>query len=270
MLFTKNIVFLVSPKIPDIFLVNKIALAFPKRTIHIIFRKNFLFSLYRKISTCKALLFIISRTPSFKKRYQLFYANNHHCCANYLKNIQVHTVEHIVSANVQKLLQELNAQILITHNVPLIPQNMIPPTAITINIHHGLAPYYRGCRCVEQALLRSDILNLGVTLHQLSEKIDAGNIYVQKKIIYELGDSREIIHQKIILSAVDLLIQIINGTLSGKRYTTTPQNIKLGKLYLIKEWNKSKQKLLTRKRIYKPRFKAKSIFETLAEENKLY
>jgi methionyl-tRNA formyltransferase len=147
---------------------------------------------------------------------------------------------------------------------------MIPPKAITINIHHGLAPYYRGCRCVEQALLQSDILNLGVTLHQLSEKIDAGNIYVQKRITYEQEDTRETVHQKILLAAISLLIQIIHGTLSGKSYISTPQNIKRGKLYLIKEWNKSKQKLLAKKDICKPSLKAKYALENLTEKKNLY
>lgn len=52
-----------------------------------------------------------------------------------------------------------------------------------INWHHGLSPAYRGSDCPLWTMARNDFGNIGFTIHFVSERVDGGQIILQRKIV---------------------------------------------------------------------------------------
>lgn len=60
----------------------------------------------------------------------------------------------------------------------LVPKLSVP----AINLHIGITPKYRGLKCIEEAILRDDLGNIGFTIHLLTDQLDGGAIIYQETI----------------------------------------------------------------------------------------
>jgi hypothetical protein len=80
----------------------------------------------------------------------------------------------------EKILQSLQPDILITCRAPLLPPEIIAiPSIASINIHYGIAPYYRGTNTLFWALYYKDFDHLGGCIHHLANGIDTGNLLAE-------------------------------------------------------------------------------------------
>lgn len=112
----------------------------------------------------------------------------------------------------------------------IIPQSIIDLFEPgIINVHPSLLPLYRGPSPIEAAILNNDSTT-GVSIMQLSAKMDAGPIYIQRTI--DLDDYRDLhgnnftkagLYQSLGLIGAELLITTLPGIVSGER-SPTPQD----------------------------------------------
>lgn len=77
-----------------------------------------------------------------------------------------------------------------------------------INIHPSLLPLYRGPSPIQSCLLNGDI-KTGVSIIEISEKMDAGDILCQKEVKIEENDDYYSLHNKLSHLGADLLINVI-------------------------------------------------------------
>jgi len=77
-----------------------------------------------------------------------------------------------------------------------------------LNVHASLLPKYRGQHPLNWALL-NDEKKIGVTIHLVSEELDAGNILIQKSITIKDKDDMQYIRKKIHLLGAKLLVESI-------------------------------------------------------------
>jgi methionyl-tRNA formyltransferase len=90
-------------------------------------------------------------------------------------DVRANLEEHI------KFLQQLNIDSIITVYWPyIVPSDLINLADITVNFHPALLPVNRGWFPHVHSII--DGSETGVTLHQLSEVVDAGDIWVQEKV----------------------------------------------------------------------------------------
>ena len=76
-----------------------------------------------------------------------------------------------------QLLKSLAPDILITNGAPILKQEVINTAKVAaLNIHFGIAPFYRGNDTVFWALYRNDFEKVGGCIHYLSKGIDDGNL----------------------------------------------------------------------------------------------
>jgi methionyl-tRNA formyltransferase len=105
----------------------------------------------------------------------------------------------------------------------------VPPLG-TLNLHTGLAPYYRGCSCYFWPLYNSELEYLGVTVHYVTPGIDDGAIVHQGRPTLEANDDENTIFVKLMKLGTQLMIksleEIQNGTVRSHE-----QNER-GRLYL--------------------------------------
>lgn len=105
----------------------------------------------------------------------------------------------------------------------IIPQSIIDLfTPGIINLHPSLLPLYRGPTPIESAIAHRDT-RTGVSLMQLSARMDAGPVYVQTTYPLDGTETQPILYERLadIGSAMllDTLPRILDGTLQP-----TPQN----------------------------------------------
>lgn len=116
-----------------------------------------------------------------------------------------------VNENVDFLIENFNIGFS-CHCKQLFPKELVNNVRC-INIHPGLNPYNRGW--FPQVFSIINGLPVGVTIHEMDEKIDHGNIILQKEVdIFEF-DTSKTLYDRIINEGVKLFENNINTLLSG-------------------------------------------------------
>ncbi|MAJ82346.1 MAG: methionyl-tRNA formyltransferase [Legionellales bacterium] len=81
-------------------------------------------------------------------------------------------------------------------------------TVDAFNIHPSLLPKWRGCSPIEHTLLFRDTV-AGVSIIEMTAKIDAGNILFQKQSHIDKEDNTKTLGDRLFLEGSDLLIQTL-------------------------------------------------------------
>jgi methionyl-tRNA formyltransferase len=97
---------------------------------------------------------------------------------------------------------------------------IIPPSLLELaplgafNIHGALLPRYRGRACVNWAVLRGET-ETGVTLHHMTERVDAGRIVDQEAVPIGPDDTAYEVFKKMIPAARTVLRRSLPAILAG-------------------------------------------------------
>jgi len=101
-----------------------------------------------------------------------------------------------------------------------------------INLHGGLAQWYRGVWTTLWAVYNEEPQYVGATVHYVSSGIDDGNIIYQGRPEIEAGDDHESLYVKVVKLGTGLVVRAVNEIEKGT-ITSRPLR-KKGKLYLKK------------------------------------
>jgi len=87
----------------------------------------------------------------------------------------------------------------------MIPKRILDiPRVAALNLHGSLLPKYRGRAPVNWVLVKGE-KETGVTLHEMVEKPDAGDIVAQKKIAIDFEDDVSTLYGKMTAAARQLI-----------------------------------------------------------------
>jgi methionyl-tRNA formyltransferase len=109
-------------------------------------------------------------------------------------------------------LKRFNADLYVIVAFRILPPEVfnIPPKG-SFNLHGSFLPKYRGAAPIQWALINGET-ETGLTTFKLAEKVDTGNIYLQRKIQIKPDDNFESLHDRlsvegaiIVLDTVDLI-----------------------------------------------------------------
>lgn len=103
--------------------------------------------------------------------------------------------------------------------LPEVVWNM-PPLG-TFNLHASYLPWYRGAAPINRAIMNGET-ETGITTFFLKHAIDTGSIILQKKIAILPEDNAGTLHDKLMLSGAQLVIDSLDLISSGT-YTLQPQ-----------------------------------------------
>ncbi|CUR53661.1 Methionyl-tRNA formyltransferase [Serratia symbiotica] len=123
------------------------------------------------------------------------------------------------SKNCEQLYKNLQADIIIVVAYGLIlPKKILNiPHFGCINVHGSLLPRWRGAAPIQHSLLSGDD-KTGITIIQMNEKLDAGDILYQIVYPIKITDTSKILYDKLSkLGSKALLItlqKLINGTIT--------------------------------------------------------
>jgi methionyl-tRNA formyltransferase len=91
-----------------------------------------------------------------------------------------------------------------------------------INIHASLLPKYRGAAPIQWSILNGDE-KTGVTIMQMDEGLDTGNMIIQKEIEIAPDETGESLFDKLSMLGADMISEVLAKEPSGDRYESTPQ-----------------------------------------------
>ncbi|MCR2042570.1 methionyl-tRNA formyltransferase [Anaerosalibacter massiliensis] len=131
------------------------------------------------------------------------------------------------------------------------------PKYACINIHASLLPKYRGAAPINWAIIDGEE-ETGITIMEMVEKLDAGDIYIKESINIKEDDDAITIHDSLSELGGKTIVKALKGIISGK---ITPEsqddsksnyapmlNKKMGKI----DWNESGESIKNLVRGLKP------------------
>lgn len=157
------------------------------------------------------------------------------------KNIPFFKVENFHYAATLDLIRRTNAELGILYGTNIIRESVFSiPRRGSINLHQGLAPFYRGGPTVFWELFNGET-QVGITVHYVAAKVDTGDIILQKTVPLEYDFSRYGLDYESFLrdyraSLVEPSMQMIAEAvrlISESRATRTPQDTNLGRRYRL-------------------------------------
>jgi methionyl-tRNA formyltransferase len=119
----------------------------------------------------------------------------------------------------------------------------IPPKG-AFNLHASLLPKYRGAAPIQWAIIKGEKVT-GVTTFALEDKVDTGNIFIQKEITVSDNDNFGTVHDKLSLLGADVVMETINiinksnFTLKNQDDSLASPAPKITKELGLIDWNKS-------------------------------
>ena len=157
-------------------------------------------------------------------------------CAENL-GIPFYYVEDLHSRTAMDLLRKSNPDLGVLYGTNIIKESVFTiPQLGSINLHQGLAPFYRGGPTVFWELF-NDEKELGITIHYVAPKVDTGDIILQKTVPLDYDFARYGLDYERFLAdyrasldepSVKLLSESIR-LISLKQEKPTPQDTTLGK-----------------------------------------
>ena len=127
------------------------------------------------------------------------------------KDLEVFTPESISSEECYNYVKKLNFDIFVVVGYgQFIPNKIIKLAEYkAINLHPSLLPKYRGASPVQYSLLNGDDLT-GVSIIYVIDKMDAGDIILQKEIKIDHEDDFLSLHDKLASAGSSILIDALN------------------------------------------------------------
>ena len=132
-------------------------------------------------------------------------------------NISVYLGEKIKDSEFVKKLKEIDADLfVVTAYGQLLSKEILDmPKYGSINVHGSLLPKYRGAAPVQEAILNGD-KTTGITIMQMDEGLDTGDILLKKEIAIEDSDTGGILHDKLMNLGATALIEALELLKEGK------------------------------------------------------
>ncbi len=128
-------------------------------------------------------------------------------------------------------VQELAPDLLITFGTRRVVPKLFQSTPLSINIHRGILPDYRGLDSDLWAVYNGEIDNLGTTLHRLDDQLDTGPILDRRRLLIQPGTRLHHLRYHTTVLAAQMLEDLIRRIEAGRAIPETPQDLFRGRYY---------------------------------------
>ena len=137
-------------------------------------------------------------------------------------NLKVLQPTNLKSEDFLSELKGLNANLQIVVAFRMLPKSVWQmPKYGTFNLHASLLPEYRGAAPINWAIINGEI-KTGVTTFFIDEKIDTGEIILQKECDIAINENAGELHDKLMHLGAKLVAKTIKK-IKKKKITTKPQ-----------------------------------------------
>lgn len=213
-----------------------------------------LFDLFRRYGTVgifqRAALVAYRRLvgDSVERTRELTHVFGEDQCLAFAKPAIVKYVSGINGAESLRILDDLKPDLILVYGTGIVGKKVLAQAKrLTLNMHTGLSPYYRGASCVFWPLHNQDLENLGVTVHECTAQVDAGKIFAVANVRPERSDGLHTVFARAVVVGAGLYAHVAKKVIDGQP-EGIPQDLSLGREYKV-AMRGLKAELYTRKLI---------------------
>ena len=153
----------------------------------------------------------------------------------------------------EALLDADKPDIIVVYGTRIIRDNIFRRAGkVTLNMHTGLSPYYRGDSTLFWPVYYNDPDHLGVTVHKLVAEVDGGDIVHTGKVDYSPGDTEADLFSKGVKVGTELYLKAVHAALDntieyhpqdlsqGREFSWTHRTVAAEKQVLanLEKWSK--------------------------------
>jgi len=161
------------------------------------------------------------------------------------KGIRILQPVSLKDLNFLQELKEINADLFVVVAYRILPKEVFEmPKYGSFNLHASLLPKYRGAAPIQWAIISGET-ETGVSTFRLEQKVDTGNVYLQKIRAIEPSDDFGSLHDKLAFAGRDAVLETIAMIETGD-FTLLKQDDsiaspapKITKEIMKIDWNKS-------------------------------
>ena len=151
----------------------------------------------------------------------------------------------------------LDAAVVVAYGLLLPKAILTGPRLGCLNIHASLLPRWRGAAPIQRAIMAGDS-ETGITIMQMDEGLDTGDIVLQQRVGIEPSDDAGTLHDKLAALGASLIVEALRSLAEG-RIAPNPQS-STGVTYASKvttaderlDWRQPAESLLRRVRALSP------------------
>ena len=119
-------------------------------------------------------------------------------------------------------LQALKPDVFAVVAFSILPRSVLAiPRLGSVNVHPSLLPKYRGAAPIQWAIINGET-ETGITLFQLSPRVDTGDILLKKKVAIGCDETAGELYARLKAKGAALLVRAIDGIADGS-VTPVPQ-----------------------------------------------
>ena len=122
----------------------------------------------------------------------------------------------LISKDLKVQLKKLKPDIFVVVAYKILPNELIEiPVHGAINLHASLLPKYRGAGPIQWALMNGD-KNTGVSIFQIKQKVDTGDILLQKRVKIHEDDNMLSLGMRLCETGAHMLLETMKSIEEGK------------------------------------------------------
>ena len=165
-------------------------------------------------------------------------------------NIEVFQPVSVRKEEVIEKIKEINPEIIVVVAYgKILPNELIAiPKYGTINVHASLLPKYRGAAPIHAAIINGE-KETGVTIMDIAEELDAGDMILKKSTPISEEDNLETVHDRLAEIGADAVIEAMEQLFKGNAVKTVQNHSEATFVKPIKKdeckinWKKSSEEI---------------------------
>jgi len=165
------------------------------------------------------------------------------------KGLDILQPEFLKDVSFIEQIKSVNPDLIVVVAFRILPKEVFSiPKHGSFNLHASLLPRYRGAAPINHAIINGDKVT-GVTTFFLQDKVDTGNIILQKSIPIELSDNAGTLHDKLALLGSEAVLETVKLINTGNYSLQTQDDSLANKAPKIFKndcrinWNQSSEKI---------------------------
>ena len=123
--------------------------------------------------------------------------------------------ESLKDARFHAQLQALKPDLFAVVAFSILPRSVLAiPRRGSVNVHPSLLPKYRGAAPIQWAIIKGET-ETGITIFQLSPRVDTGDILLQKKVAIGRDETAGEVYARLKAKGAALLVRALDGIADG-------------------------------------------------------
>jgi hypothetical protein len=144
---------------------------------------------------------------------------------------KVRIVNGINSEECIALLRQVDPDAILVYGTSVVRDSVLSlAREISLNMHTGISPQYRGTACAFWPVVNDEFDMLGATIHECTSHIDGGTIFEIARVQYQAGDDLHAIFGRVVIAGAKAYANVVQRYLAGE-LRGEPQNLLLGVEY---------------------------------------